>query len=444
MKSSGKYSLKIFVYRVLARRLIITALIIAAAFVLLAFFTLRGEVSQAVIERALQRTELFNSQNIALLDVPGLPDHQALEQAAETMVAFRIKERRGHFVLIDLYDKTGTRIAKFTDADHMPIAAVKNAVNTMPRRFPKTGQFWHEILRMDGIPYIHIVAPLANRQGEAVAFFHGVYAVSAAAIADARRRSVRTMLAVIGIVFITAALLYPVIINLTRKLTTYSLGLLDSNLETLKVLGSAIAKRDSDTDAHNYRVTIYAVRLAEAVRLSDREIQGLLKGAFLHDVGKIGIRDDILLKPARLSEAEFEVMKTHVDHGLDIVARSAWLKNAIDVVGSHHEKVDGSGYPNGSKGTEIPITARIFAIADVFDALTSKRPYKEPLSFEESMAILEKGRGSHFDPSLLDAFAAIAERLYQEFSGREDDGLRRELKAITQRYFTAGIDSLAY
>ena len=159
MNRGGKHSLKTFVYRILAMRLVITALAIAIAFALLAFFTLRGEVSQAVIERALQRTELFNSQNMKLLDVPGLPDHQTLEQAVETMVAFRIKERRGHFVLVDLYDKKGTRIAKFTDADHMPIAAVKNAVNTMPRRFPETGHFWYEILRMGGVPYIHIVAP---------------------------------------------------------------------------------------------------------------------------------------------------------------------------------------------------------------------------------------------------------------------------------------------
>ena len=109
-------------------------------------------------------------------------------------------------------------------------------------------------------------------------------------------------------------------------------------------------------------------------------MRALLKGAFLHDVGKLGIRDAILLKPGKLDAAEFGEMKRHVAHGLDIIERSSWLRDATAVVGHHHEKWDGSGYGTGSAARQIPLPARIFAVADVFDALTSRRPYKEPLS----------------------------------------------------------------
>ncbi len=190
-------------------------------------------------------------------------------------------------------------------------------------------------------------------------------------------------------------------------------------------------------------MTIIAVHLAEAIGLNRQTIQSLIKGAFLHDVGKIGIPDTILLKPGRLTEEEFQVMRTHVSHGLDIVNRSAWLTDARDVVGNHHEKYDASGYLRGLGGEAIPITARIFAIADVFDALSSKRPYKEPFSFEDTMDILKEGRGSHFDSVLLEAFAQIARRLYDHLARCDDEMLRRELEAIIQEYF-AGDFSLLY
>jgi HD-GYP domain-containing protein (c-di-GMP phosphodiesterase class II) len=218
-------------------------------------------------------------------------------------------------------------------------------------------------------------------------------------------------------------------------MTHLSRDLLEANLEIIKVLGSAIAKRDSDTDLHNYRVAIYSVRLAERIGLDAASVRSLIKGAFLHDVGKIGIRDDILLKPGKLTEPEFDVMKQHVRHGLDIVSRSDWLSDGANVVGHHHEKYDGSGYPDALRGKDIPVSARIFAIADVFDALTSKRPYKEPFSFERALDILTEGRGTHFDAALLDEFGCIAADLYREYSGRDDDRPRQALAEIVEEYF---------
>ncbi|MFA6310781.1 MAG: HD domain-containing protein, partial [Sterolibacterium sp.] len=125
-------------------------------------------------------------------------------------------------------------------------------------------------------------------------------------------------------VLVTTLVLYPVIISLNRNVIKFTRDLLKGNIELMDVLGGAIAKRDSDTNIHNYRVSIYAVRLAEAVDLSKDKILNLIAGAFLHDVGKIGISDNILLKPAKLSEEEFSVMKTHVTLGVDILTKSNW------------------------------------------------------------------------------------------------------------------------
>jgi HD-GYP domain-containing protein (c-di-GMP phosphodiesterase class II) len=250
------------------------------------------------------------------------------------------------------------------------------------------------------------------------------------------------MLYVIGLVAATALVIYPIIGRLLDRLSRQTVKLLDSNLQILQVLGGAIAKRDSDTDAHNYRVSVYSVCLAEAIELPRDQIQSLIKGALLHDVGKLGIRDNILLKPGKLSEDEFTVMKTHVDHGMEITGRASWLKDAQAVVGGHHEKYDGAGYPDGLKGEAIPLTARIFAITDVFDALTSRRPYKEPLSFDETMQILDDGRGTHFDPSLLDVFSDIARDLYDTYSGTDDQKPKDRLELMTEKYFKRDVADL--
>jgi HD-GYP domain-containing protein (c-di-GMP phosphodiesterase class II) len=145
------------------------------------------------------------------------------------------------------------------------------------------------------------------------------------------------------------------------------------------------------------------------------------------------------LKPGRLDEIEFMEMKKHVNHGKDIINRSSWLNDAMTVVGSHHEKYEGNGYPEGLMGTDIPVLARIFAIADVFDALTSHRPYKDPLTFDESIGILLKGRGFHFDPEILDVFLKIARPLYDDYANRDDKKPRHELDRIVNQYFKADI-----
>jgi HD-GYP domain-containing protein (c-di-GMP phosphodiesterase class II) len=392
-------------------------------------------VGEAIISRALLGAARFNSRIDSLIEASGLSDRKAVQRELEAFGSRPVPDPKGDFVLVTIYDAAGEVVAEVMEAAYPSIETVKSLVSVGPPTFPAVGEYSLEVARIDRLPHVAIALPLTDRRGEPVAYIEGVYAVSPETMAGIRREVWETVFWVITIVLVTTALLYPTILALTRGLTKLSVSLLDANLETLKVLGSAIAKRDNDTDAHNYRVTLLSVRLAEAVGLEPKEIQSLIKGAFLHDVGKIGIRDNILLKPDQLTEEEFQIMKTHVDHGRDICERSVWLRDAIDVVGHHHEKYDGSGYADGLDGNGIPVRARIFAIADVFDALTSRRPYKEAFSLEESVEILKKGRGVHFDPILLDTFLAMAPALYGEIAGREGERLRQEVERITERYF---------
>jgi HD-GYP domain-containing protein (c-di-GMP phosphodiesterase class II) len=164
-------------------------------------------------------------------------------------------------------------------------------------------------------------------------------------------------------------------------------------------------------------------------------MQALIAGSFLHDVGKIGIPDAILLKPGKLDEAEFVIMRTHVTQGEEIVTGMGWLDGANAVVASHHEKWNGSGYPRKLSGDNIPLSARIFAVADVFDALCSKRPYKEPMSFDAAMAILDKDTGSHFDPGVMAVFKPMARGIYDRLASCDEDATRNLLEDRVRQHF---------
>jgi putative two-component system response regulator len=181
-----------------------------------------------------------------------------------------------------------------------------------------------------------------------------------------------------------------------------------AHLDTIRRLGMAAECRDGQTAAHLERVGHYCAVLARRLGLPEREVEILRYASLMHDVGKIGTPDAILRKPGPLTAAEREVMQQHTLIGARLLRDSAseLLRAGEIIVLSHHEKWDGSGYPKGLKGEEIPLYGRICAVADVFDALTSRRPYKEACSNEQAYAILRSGRGSHFDPHILDLFFA--------------------------------------
>jgi putative nucleotidyltransferase with HDIG domain len=292
------------------------------------------------------------------------------------------------------------------------------------RKFSANGQSW-----------IRVLVSLNEAEGATAGYFEGAFLVDPELAARLRSDLVVTLLVALIAVALTTLCLYPIILSLNRNVVRHSRDLLAGNIELMEVVGSAIAKRDSATSMHNYRVATYAVKLAESIGLGRDEMRDLIAGAFLHDVGKIGINDSILLKPDELDPQESEIMKTHVSLGVDILKKSNWLLKARAVVEHHHEKFDGSGYNKGLAGDDIPLLARIFAVVDVFDALTSKRPYKDALSFAEAISVIESGSGSYFDPRLAKAFCAIAEPLYRESRDVPETEVELRLQKIIRKYF---------
>ena len=195
---------------------------------------------------------------------------------------------------------------------------------------------------------------------------------------------------------------------LAEEVRWATLEILDRERETVVRLSRAAEYRDPDTGAHILRMAHYSALIARELGLSVFDQTLLLEAAPMHDIGKVGIADAILLKPGRLTEDELAVMRTHALLGYKLLngSSSKVLQTGADIALGHHEKFDGSGYPSGLVGEAIPIFSRIVAVADVFDALTSERPYKKAWSLEDSINFLKTNSGSHFDPSCVDAFLA--------------------------------------
>ncbi len=176
---------------------------------------------------------------------------------------------------------------------------------------------------------------------------------------------------------------------------------------TLVALGTALESRESHSDRHSFRVTLYTLRLAREVGLRDLEIRELEQGALLHDIGKFGVRDSLLRKPVKLSEIEWTLMRKHPEIGFRILSGIKSLKNASRLVLHHQERFDGSGYPAGLKGNEIMPSARIFAVADTLDCMTSNRPFQAACSFEAAREEIRRVAGTQLDPEVVAAFEAI-------------------------------------
>ncbi|WP_417067131.1 HD-GYP domain-containing protein [Niveibacterium terrae] len=336
------------------------------------------------------------------------------------------------FLMLALYDREGHLVARKLAPGANPVLAELRLRGRLP--LGRNREFQSDYSERGGQGVIRIVMPLAAG-GRLAGHIEAIREVPPERLALLKQHTRQSLLLVLLVVTFTTLLLYPFIISLDRKLRAHARQIMLGDLELMEVLGSAIARRDTDTGQHNYRVTFYALRLAEHIGLSTPRIRELMAGAFLHDIGKIGIPDAILHKSGPLSEDEYSRMKEHVSLGLEITSPSSWLGLARDVIAAHHECFDGSGYPEGLAGEAIPLTARIFAIADVFDALTSQRPYKPPFSVERSLAILKEQSGSHFDPVLLAAFLEIAPRLHAQVSGGGRDALERALSEAIPRYW---------
>ncbi len=178
---------------------------------------------------------------------------------------------------------------------------------------------------------------------------------------------------------------------------------------TIEGWAQALDLKDVDTEEHSRRVTETTVAIAKQMNIKDEDLAHLRRGALLHDIGKMGISDSILLKPGKLTDEEWVIMKQHPVYAYSMLAPIDYLKPALDIPYCHHEKFDGSGYPRGLKGKAIPLAARIFAVVDVYDALTSDRPYRKAWSKEETLKHIREGSGKHFDPEVVEVFMSIIE-----------------------------------
>lgn len=178
---------------------------------------------------------------------------------------------------------------------------------------------------------------------------------------------------------------------------------------TLEGWVSALDMRDKETEGHTQRVTVLTQRLARFMGVDDEVMVHITRGALLHDIGKMAIPDSILLKPGALTVEERELIKQHPQLAYDMLRRIEFLLPAVDIPHYHHEKWDGSGYPDGLRGEEIPLAARIFPVVDVWDALTSDRPYRKGLPHDEVKARIKADAGSHFDPQVVEAFLAMGD-----------------------------------
>jgi len=195
-------------------------------------------------------------------------------------------------------------------------------------------------------------------------------------------------------------------------------NLIDREHETLYILGKTAEYKDPETASHVARVAHYSKLIAKAYGLDEKEQEIIFYAAPFHDLGKIGIEDKILLKPGKLDDEEFEQMKKHAQIGYEILkdSQSEFLKAGAIIAISHHEKYDGSGYPKGLKGDDIHIYGRIVAIVDVFDALTSHRPYKKAWSFDDALNLLKEESGKHFDPNLVNLFIENTEEIKEIYN----------------------------
>ena len=197
---------------------------------------------------------------------------------------------------------------------------------------------------------------------------------------------------------------------------------------TLEALGDALDLKDAETEGHSKRVTAYTIALARAMGLTPEEIKTIARGAFLHDIGKMAIPDQILRKPGPLTDPEQEIMREHCTRGYHILRKIPFLRGSAEIVFSHQERFDGTGYPSALRGAEIPVGSRIFAVADTLDAITSDRPYRAAGGFDTARAEILRCSGTQFDPAVVEAFLKIPNELWYE--------LRAEINGQARRFTT--------
>ncbi len=408
--------------RKVALRIATVSLLLATVAGPLAWMVAREQAEESIVSFAMEESHrLLQQQSAFHLDGPDAPMHA--QQAAATLAG-------GLFEIAEIYQADGIRLAESLTVEGKQIE--KDIPHHGKPGYQKPFYESQHLARDRWV--LRVFVPL--REGASLTgYFEGVRLIP-----DWQRRQILSSAMSMALMVVLASLacggvLYPIVIRLGAENEHKTHEVLESHIAMMEALGRAIAKRDSDTGAHNYRVAWISAKLGEAVGLAGNEMQALIAGSFLHDAGKIGIPDAILLKPGKLTADEMEIMRTHVAMGEEIVTGAGWLEGGKEVVASHHEKWNGSGYPRQLKGEAIPLVARIFAIADVFDALCSRRPYKAPFPLENTMEILHCEAGMHFDPRLIQAFTGMAESVYAATFNASEGETRALMETMVRKHF---------
>jgi len=337
---------------------------------------------------------------------------------------------RGVFAVAQAYGPTGLKLAEATQPG---FESLPTALSVFSHAAPNTvGAV--DSASVDGRMVERISSPVAAPDGRILGHVEGIRVVGAEERATYRRAALESALIAMGAVLLCTITLAPLLTSLAQRNYRWAKSLLDAHLGMLEAFGRAIARRDSDTGLHNYRVTWIAARIGEEAGLTPMELRNLIAGAFLHDIGKIGVPDEILLKPGPLDERERPLMQAHVEMGTYIVGSVGFL-GARDVIASHHERWDGNGYPHGLAGQDIPRNARIFCIADVFDALRAHRPYKDAYPFAQTMDIMRAGRGTHFDPVLFEVFEGIVAEVETKVINADEERVVALMRGMINRHF---------
>lgn len=408
-----------------AWRIAAVSIVLAALASPVAWFVAQERAEESTVSLAIEESQRL-LRHFNAITLAGADAEQHAVEAANTITG-------GLFDIAEIYDRQGRKLAEGLTRDGETVEKLLPG-----HRTPTYTAASYESLKLPDQRWVmRVFVPLREsaEATEITGYFEGVRIVPEWQQEQMLANALTAALMIGLASLLCGAAIYPVVVRLSADNEQKAREVLDSHIAMMEALGRAIAKRDSDTGVHNYRVAWIAARIAEKMGLGDKEMQSLIAGSFLHDVGKIGIPDAILLKPGRLDDGEFAIMRTHVAQGEEIVTGIGWLDGASAVVAGHHEKWNGSGYPRRLKGDQIPLAARIFAVADVFDALCSKRPYKEAMGFDAAMAILEMDTGSHFDPGVMAAFRSIARQVFERLAGCSEDEARCLLEDRVRLHF---------
>lgn len=412
-----------------AIRIAIVSVLLAAVASPLAWFISHRNAEEGTVALAMEESRRL--LDLHHFDAGGLRGPDASEHAGIAAKALA----GGLFDIAEVYSHDGLKLAiAMTDEGRAVEAQLPEHIR------PIQGTATSESLKLKDKGWaLRVFVPLKDgadsQPGQVAGYFEGVRVVSAWQRAQMFESALNAALMVGFSSLLCGIAIYPVVVYLSADNERKSHEILEAHISMMEALGRAIAKRDSDTGAHNFRVAWIATRIGERLGLQGKTMQSLLVGSFLHDIGKISIPDAILLKPGHLDPQESEIMRTHVAQGEDIVADIGWLDEAKHVVASHHEKWDGTGYPRKLAGNAIPLAARIFTVADVFDALCSRRPYKEAMDFDAAMFIMQADSGTHFDPAVMTAFQEIAHDVYADLARCNEDDARRLLEERVRVHF---------